>query len=91
MEATSRSGSQPFAGDEGAQDDAKLLPTSNHDEEGEGEEDEETTHIVKAKVFKLVKTSEKSEWKELGIGGYSSHGSSIVLLIFDRHVPFEET
>lgn len=64
----SRSESQPAAGDEGMQDDAKLLPTSNHDGEGEGEEDEETTYTVKAKVFKLSKTSDKSEWKDLGVG-----------------------
>ncbi|KAG2099110.1 hypothetical protein BD769DRAFT_225335 [Suillus cothurnatus] len=68
MDTASRSESQPAAGDEGTQDDAKLLPTSNHDDEGEGEEDEETTHIVKAKVFKLSKTSDKSEWKDLGVG-----------------------
>ncbi|KAG1799747.1 uncharacterized protein HD556DRAFT_1230772 [Suillus plorans] len=67
MDTASRSGSQPVATDEGT-DDAKLLPTSNHDGEGEGEEDEETTYTVKAKVFKLSKTSDKSEWKELGIG-----------------------
>ncbi|KAG2119944.1 uncharacterized protein F5147DRAFT_742170 [Suillus discolor] len=67
MDTASRSGSQPAATDEGT-DDAKLLPTSNHDGEGEGEEDEETTYTVKAKVFKLSKTSDKSEWKELGIG-----------------------
>ncbi|KAG2361422.1 hypothetical protein BDR07DRAFT_1472132 [Suillus spraguei] len=68
MDTASRSGSQPAAGDEGMQDDAKLLPTSNHDGEGEGEEDEETTYTVKAKVFKLSKTSDKSEWKDLGVG-----------------------
>ncbi|KAG2055224.1 hypothetical protein BDR06DRAFT_954413 [Suillus hirtellus] len=67
MDTASRSDSQPAATDEGT-DDAKLLPTSNHDGEGEGEEDEETTYTVKAKVFKLSKTSDKSEWKELGIG-----------------------
>ncbi|KAG1809298.1 uncharacterized protein BJ212DRAFT_1484421 [Suillus subaureus] len=66
MDTASRSGSQPVAGDEGTQDDAKLLPTSNHDDEGEGEEDEETTYTVKAKVFKLSKTPDKSEWKDLG-------------------------
>ncbi|KAG2153714.1 uncharacterized protein EDB93DRAFT_1248622 [Suillus bovinus] len=66
-DTASRSGSQPVVSDEGT-DDVKLLPTSNHDGEGEGEEDEETTYAVKAKVFKLSKTSDKSEWKELGIG-----------------------
>ncbi|KAG2342478.1 hypothetical protein BDR05DRAFT_1060218 [Suillus weaverae] len=68
MDTASRSGSQPAAGDEGTQDDAKLLPTSHHDGEGEGEEDEVTTYTVKAKVYKLSKTSDKSEWKELGVG-----------------------
>ncbi|KAF9227356.1 hypothetical protein BS17DRAFT_461361 [Gyrodon lividus] len=47
---------------------AKLLPTSTHDEEGEGEEDEETTHVVKCKVYRLFKTDDKNEWKDLGVG-----------------------
>jgi len=69
MDATSRrSESQPAGGEEGAQEDAKLLPSSNHDEEGEGEENEETVFTVKAKLFKLTKTSDKSEWKDLGVG-----------------------
>ncbi|OJA11024.1 hypothetical protein AZE42_06437 [Rhizopogon vesiculosus] len=68
MEAIRRSESQPAGGDEGVQDDAKLLPTGNHDGEGEGEENEETTYTVRAKLFKLTKTSDKSEWKDLGVG-----------------------
>ncbi|KAG1746130.1 hypothetical protein EDB19DRAFT_379163 [Suillus lakei] len=68
MDIASRSGSQPAASDEGTQDDAKLLPTSNHDGEGEGEEDEDTTYTVRAKVFKLSNAPDKSEWKELGVG-----------------------
>jgi nucleoporin NUP2 len=92
MDAASRSGSQPTVSDEGTQDDARLLPTSNHDGEGEGEEDEETTYTVKAKVFKLLKTSDKSEWKELGIGQYLFVlVSSTIFLTLDRYVPFEET
>lgn len=68
MEATDRSESQPAGGDEGVQDDAKMLPTSNHDGEGEGEENEETMYTVRAKLYKLTKTSDKSEWKDLGVG-----------------------
>jgi len=37
-----------------------------HDQEGEGEEDEETTHSVKTKVYCLKK--EEGIWKELGLG-----------------------
>ncbi|KAF9241584.1 hypothetical protein BU15DRAFT_87167 [Melanogaster broomeanus] len=55
-------------GDGGEVESAKLLPTSAHDEEGEGEEDEETMHVVKCKVFRLFKTGDKNEWKDLGIG-----------------------
>lgn len=47
---------------------AKLLPTGNHDEEGEGEEEEETMHAVRCKVFKFTKTGDNQEWKDLGIG-----------------------
>ncbi|KAI6134527.1 hypothetical protein EV401DRAFT_1225280 [Pisolithus croceorrhizus] len=51
-----------------AEDDAaKSLTTGVHDEEGEGEEDEETVHAVRCKVFKLTKTDDRSEWKDLGI------------------------
>jgi len=75
------------------QDDAKLLPTSNHDGEGEGEENEETMYTVRCRLFKLTKTSDKSEWKDLGIGEYSVFcvPRSIMILTFDRHVPFKET
>ncbi|KAI6002757.1 hypothetical protein EDD15DRAFT_2360681 [Pisolithus albus] len=52
-----------------AEDDAtKSLNTGGHDEEGEGEEDEETVHAVRCKVFKLTKADDKNEWKDLGIG-----------------------
>jgi len=37
-----------------------------HDQEGEGEEDEETTYSVKTKVYSLNK--EEGAWKELGVG-----------------------
>ncbi|EGO25668.1 hypothetical protein SERLADRAFT_466191 [Serpula lacrymans var. lacrymans S7.9] len=50
------------------EDSSKLLPSTNHDEEGEGEEDEETTHAAKCKVYKMLKTDEKSEWKDMGVG-----------------------
>ncbi|KAH7888696.1 hypothetical protein F5I97DRAFT_737112 [Phlebopus sp. FC_14] len=60
---------QPENNEGGEEDEpARLLPTSNHDEEGEGEEDEETMHVVKCKVFRLLKTEDKSEWKDFGVG-----------------------
>jgi len=37
-----------------------------HDLEGQGEEDEETTHSVKTRVYSLNK--EEGTWKELGLG-----------------------
>ena len=37
-----------------------------HDQEGQGEEDEETTHSVKTRVYSLSK--EEGSWKELGLG-----------------------
>ena len=49
----------------------KLLPSHTHDEEGEGEEDEETTHAVRCKVFRLSKSEDKTEWKDLGVGSSS--------------------
>jgi nucleoporin NUP2 len=50
-----------------------LFPPAVHDEEGEGEEDEETMHSTKAKVFKMGKKKdengiEKSSWLDLGVG-----------------------
>lgn len=48
-------------------DHAKILEGGSvHDQEGEGEEDEETTHSVKTKVYSLNK--EEGAWKELGVG-----------------------
>ncbi|KAI0315467.1 hypothetical protein OF83DRAFT_1173796 [Amylostereum chailletii] len=57
---------------EGSQDsDAgpQLLSPTAFEKEGQGEEDEETTHEVKAKVYKLTKDKEgKQDWSELGVG-----------------------
>jgi len=64
--STESSTPQPDAPED---DSAKLISTSNHDEEGEGEENEETTHAGKCKVYKLVKASEMpAEWKDMGVG-----------------------
>jgi len=47
------------------------LPGSEGDVEGEGEEDEETTYTVKAKVFKFTTDGEgASTWSEMGIGSH---------------------
>jgi len=54
-------------GDTETVDHAKILESGSvHDQEGEGEEDEETTHSVKTKVYSLNK--EEGAWKELGLG-----------------------
>ncbi|KAG8213931.1 hypothetical protein J3R82DRAFT_10677 [Butyriboletus roseoflavus] len=52
----------------GEEEGTKLLPSHTHDEEGEGEEDEETTYVVRCRIFRLFKSEDKSEWKDLGIG-----------------------
>lgn len=54
-------------GDTEAVDHTKILEGGSvHDQEGEGEEDEETAHSVKTKVYSLNK--EEGAWKELGLG-----------------------
>ena len=48
-------------------DHTKILEGGSvHDQEGEGEEGEETTYSVKTKVYSLVR--EEGVWKELGLG-----------------------
>ncbi|KAI0305728.1 hypothetical protein B0F90DRAFT_1666544 [Multifurca ochricompacta] len=57
---------------EGSQEDdglARMLSPDIHGGEGEGEEDEETTYTVKAKVFKFTTDREGAPtWSEMGIG-----------------------
>ncbi|KAI0062882.1 hypothetical protein BV25DRAFT_1824920 [Artomyces pyxidatus] len=57
---------------EGSQDEdglSRFLSPGVSGTEGEGEEDEETTYTVKAKVYKLVKDKEgKSDWSDIGVG-----------------------
>jgi nucleoporin NUP2 len=45
-----------------------LFETKSHDLEGEGEEDEETTHAVRVKVFKLSQSNGETSWADMGIG-----------------------
>jgi len=54
---------------EGSEEDgaARLLSPGIHDQEGEGEEDEETTHAVKSKVYKMIKGKE-TKWGDMGVG-----------------------
>lgn len=50
---------------------SELLTSNNqHDEEGEGEEDEDTVHSVKLKAYRMRKADEKggAGWAELGYG-----------------------
>ena len=54
-------------GDTETVDHAKILEGGSvHDQEGEGEEGEETTYSVKTRVYSLSK--EEGAWKELGLG-----------------------
>ncbi|KAI0645952.1 hypothetical protein C8Q79DRAFT_927042 [Trametes meyenii] len=56
---------------EGGDAAPQRLPASSsaHDAEGEGEEDEVTTHEIRSKVYKLAKDKEgKSQWSDLGVG-----------------------
>lgn len=58
-------GSIPGGGEE---DTPKMLQNNPHDEEGAGEEEEETVYTARAKVYKLVKGTESSKWADLGVG-----------------------
>ncbi|KAI0812684.1 hypothetical protein BC629DRAFT_1474806 [Irpex lacteus] len=55
---------------EAAEDAPPLLGTGSiHDQDGEGEEDEETKFEQKCKVFKMAKKDDGSqEWKDMGVG-----------------------
>ena len=60
-----------------------LFAGSVHDKEGEGEEEEETTHEIRSKVYKMMKDDEgKSRWAEQGVGAYlcSCAEGSLVLM-----------
>ena len=40
-----------------------------HDQEGEGEEHEETKHEIRSKVYKMTKDKEgKAQWGDMGVG-----------------------
>ncbi|KAI0744256.1 hypothetical protein C8Q80DRAFT_1185827 [Daedaleopsis nitida] len=46
-----------------------LAGSSVHDAEGEGEQDEETVHSIRCKVYKMTKDKEgKAQWSEMGVG-----------------------
>jgi len=51
-------------------DGTSLLGNNPHDEEGEGEEQEDTVYSIKLRAFRLKKAEEKggSGWVELGYG-----------------------
>lgn len=68
----SEGSSAPTVGSaEGGEEDVqKVLGSNPHDEEGEGEEDEETMHTSRLKVYKLKQTDGKSEWGDMGIGEF---------------------
>jgi hypothetical protein len=69
-----------------------------HGGEGEGEEDEETTYTVKAKVFKFTTYKEEAPaWSEMGIGGYLYYFSLLAHIyirfvsLVCRHASSQET
>ncbi|KAF4567614.1 hypothetical protein EYR40_006615 [Pleurotus pulmonarius] len=77
-EVAAEESSQESAAGEGGDgespaDPSNLIASKNpHDEEGEGEEDEETVHAIKLKAYRLTKKDAKdgggSAWSELGYG-----------------------
>jgi len=49
------------------------MGSNPHDEEGPGEENEETLHAVRLKAYRMKKADEKGGpgWAELGSGGFT--------------------
>lgn len=48
-----------------------LFMGSVHDKEGEGEEDETTTHEIRSKVYKMVKDEDgMNRWADQGVGEF---------------------
>ncbi|KAG6850957.1 hypothetical protein H0H93_005826 [Arthromyces matolae] len=45
-----------------------LVTKNPHDEEGQGEENEDTIHESRVKIFRLDAKEEKSSWTDLGVG-----------------------
>jgi nucleoporin NUP2 len=53
----------------GAEDEpGKLIGSNVHEAEGEGEENEDTTHAIKSKVYKFVKEGAGAKWADMGVG-----------------------
>lgn len=46
----------------------KQLGVNPNDVEGEGEEEEETLHTSRVKVYKLGTKDDKPSWAEMGVG-----------------------
>lgn len=70
-EADENSGSQATQPDSNADDTGpkSLFGVNPHDEEGEGEENEETIHSIRSKAFRMKKADEgTSGWADLGTG-----------------------
>ncbi|KAF9529239.1 hypothetical protein CPB83DRAFT_852916 [Crepidotus variabilis] len=63
-------GGSAAGGSESKEGTPGLLTPNPHDEEGAGEENEETTHAVKLKAYRMKKADEQggSGWSELGMG-----------------------
>ncbi|KAJ3891075.1 hypothetical protein GG344DRAFT_77278 [Lentinula edodes] len=70
-EADENSGSQATQPDSNADDTGPkpLFGVNPHDEEGEGEENEETIHSIRSKAFRMKKADEgTSGWADMGTG-----------------------
>lgn len=77
-EGTSDEDAVPSQGGGEGDDASKMLGKNPNDEEGEGEEGEETVHAIKLKAYKMTKKDENGNgggWNELG------HGSLVLLSI----------
>ncbi|KAG6860765.1 hypothetical protein C0995_007797 [Termitomyces sp. Mi166 len=61
-------GTQSQADGAAAEGGLGLITRNPHDEEGKGEEDEDTIHDARLKVFRLNETDSGSSWADLGIG-----------------------
>lgn len=67
--STESRGVTPASTDGGDVDDSKKqLGVNPNDVEGEGEEEEETLHTSRVKVYKLGTKDDKPSWAEMGVG-----------------------
>ncbi|KAK1236320.1 hypothetical protein PQX77_000436 [Marasmius sp. AFHP31] len=68
--ASGSQGTTESHGSQGSEDGVAtgIFGSNPHDGDGEGEENEDTVHSVKSKVYKMKKEDGKSSWADLGTG-----------------------